>query len=386
MKIAIPKEIIDGEYRVSATPDSVQKLVGKGFEVLVESGAGERSLFSDDAYESAGAVLSGDVKELYGSCDIVLKVRTPSSNTKLSVHEADLMREKTLLIALLDPYRQTGVLQKLNARNVTALSMEMIPRIARAQRMDALSSQSNIAGYKAVLMAANKIAKMMPLLMTAAGTVIPAKVFVIGAGVAGLQAIATAKRLGAQVEAFDTRPVVKEQVESLGAKFISMQLEEKAVEGAGGYAKELSKDQHEREVELLAKHVTAADIVITTALIPGRPAPRIINEAMVKGMKTGSVIVDLAAEGGGNCDLTSPGEEIEKHGVHILGLTNWASLVAYEASQLFARNITGLLFEAIQDGKINLDLKNEVLKGALITHEGRVVSKPIIKAMKAKTS
>jgi NAD(P) transhydrogenase subunit alpha len=371
MNIAIPKEIDNHEQRVAATPETVKKMVAAGLIVSIEAGAGTTSSYLDKEYEASGALVIPDVRPLLKDADIILKVQKPVHNDQLRLHEVDLFKEGAVLIGLLQYKASPDLISRLAARKLTAFSLDAIPRIARTQKMDALSSQSNIAGYKAVLMAADRIKKMIPLMMTAAGTIPAAKVFVIGAGVAGLQAIATAKRLGAIVEAFDTRPVVKEQVESLGAKFLAIEIVEET-EDAGGYAKALSEETHRKEQALIKKRVQESDIVITTALIPGMPAPRLITEEAVSGMKEGSVIVDLAAEAGGNCVLTESGKEVVKYGVTIMGQVNIPSLVANHASQLYARNIVNFLFELYQDGQIRLDLENEILKGTLVTHNGKI--------------
>lgn len=372
MKVGFPKESIANEKRVAATPETVKKFVAAGLSVQVQSGAGELASLSDEDYKEAGASIAEDAKSLFQQSEIILKVQKPSTD------ELSWIQERTVFISFLQPLAEIDLVRELAKKKITALSMEMIPRIARAQKCDALSSQSNVAGYKAVLMAANAFGKMMPMMMTAAGTIFPAKVFVLGAGVAGLQAIATAHRLGAVVEAFDVRPAVKEQVESLGGKFISLELSEAETETKGGYAKELSKESHAKEQELIAQHVKSADVVITTALIPGKPAPVLITDVMVQEMKPGSVIIDLAAEAGGNCTLTEPGKVVVKKGVKLIGETNVPSMMAAQASQLYARNVASLLFEMVKEGHLALNLENEIIKGALITHLGEVVH-PLIK-------
>jgi H+-translocating NAD(P) transhydrogenase subunit alpha len=374
VKVAIPREIEDNERRIAATPETVKKLIAAGLEISVESGAGEACSFSDEDYETAGASVANNVKSLLSSADLTLKVHKPLPNKALGCHEVDLLKEGSILIAFLQPRLNSELLEKLNARKIKALSMDAIPRIARAQKLDALSSQANVAGYKSVLMASNALGKLMPLMMTAAGTIPPAKVLVIGAGVAGLQAIATAKRLGAIVEAFDTRPVVKDQVESLGGKFLQLEIQEQQTEDKGGYAKELSKESHDKELELIAAHSKISDIVITTAQIPGKQSPTLITEDTVRQMKAGSVIVDLAVEGGGNCTLSEPGRDVVKHGVIIIGRLNVPSLMPAQSSSLYARNMMNLVFEFYKDGKVDLDLENEVIKGALITLDGKVIA------------
>ena len=356
------RETAPGERRVALVPETVGRLAKSGNDVVVERGAGEASSFPDRLYTEAGASI-GDAWQ----SELVLKVARPSDE------ELGKLRSGVVLIAFLSPLVNHALVRELARRGVTALSMDAIPRITRAQPMDALSSQATVAGYKAVLLAAAALPKFFPMLTTAAGTIAPAKAFVIGAGVAGLQAIATARRLGAVVEAFDTRPVVKEQVQSLGAKFLEVDLGESG-EGTGGYAKELSEEAHRKEVELLAKAVKENDIVITTAAIPGRPAPKLITAEMVRSMRPGSVIVDLAAETGGNAELTQPGKVIDVDGVRIDGTTNLPSTMPYHASQMYSRNIASLLALLItKDGKLNVDMKDEVVKGTVITHEGAIV-------------
>jgi proton-translocating NAD(P)+ transhydrogenase subunit alpha len=362
MRIGVVRETTPGERRVSLVPETVARLAKSGNEVIVERGAGEASSFPDRMYTEAGATI-GDA----WPAELVLKVAKPSDE------EVARLREGAILIAFLQPLVNHSLVRDLARRRVTALSMDAIPRITRAQPMDALSSQATVAGYKAVLLAATALPKFFPMLTTAAGTIAPAKAFVIGAGVAGLQAIATARRLGAVVEAFDTRPVVKEQVQSLGAKFLEIDLGEQG-EGAGGYAKELSEEAHRKEVELLAKAVKENDIVITTAAIPGRPAPKLITADMARSMRPGSVIVDLAAETGGNCELTQPGKVIEVDGVRIDGTTNLPSTMPYHASQMYSRNVASLLALMLtKEGQLNLDMKDDVLKGTVITKDGEVV-------------
>lgn len=372
MRIAVPKETELFECRVSATPETVKKLIGMGCQVVIEKGAGEASSITDGAFQEAGASIISNVQELYKNADVVLKVQKPIRPPKVSHDEIGLLPPGCVLIGLFYAKSDPEFVEKLRAKNITAFSLDAIPRIARAQRMDALSSQSNIAGYKSVIMGAERLKKMMPLMMTAAGTMTPARVLVLGAGVAGLQAIATAKRLGAVVEAFDTRPAVKEQVESLGGKFLQIDLGDEQTEDAGGYAKELSEETHRKEMELVTKHAKEADIIITTALIPGKPAPLLISEGAVKAMKEGSVIIDLAAEAGGNCAVTEKGKEIVKHGVTVVGYLNIPSRVPFHASQMYARNILNFFLEICPKGKLEIRFENEVVKGALITEAKKV--------------
>ncbi len=354
MRIAVPREIRSGERRVALVPESVKKLVKAGIEVAIERGAGEVSFFTDSPYREAGAEVAGDLKALLGGADLVLKVQAPAFNEAAGAHEADLLREGAMLLATLVPARHRDAVEKLAARGVSALAIDLIPRITRAQAMDTLSSMANIAGYKAALIAANHLPRYFPMLMTAAGTVLPAKVFVIGAGVAGLQAIATAHRLGAAVEATDTRPVVKEQVESIGAKFVGVVAEE--AQDASGYAKELSADFYRKQAELIG----------------GVKAPKLITADMVKAMKPGSVIVDLAAEAGGNCELTQPGRTVVVHGVTICGPENLPSEMPWHASTLYSRNLTAFVLAFWKDGAFNLNLDDEIIKGCLVTHAGAV--------------
>lgn len=361
MKISVPKELDSLEARVSATPETVKKMIAMGYSVTVENNAGEESSFTNESYRNAGATIAENTKSLYEQASIILKVQKPSDS------EIDQYPADSIVIGLLQARLNPALIEKLKSRKVFAYSLELVPRIARAQKMDALSSQSNVAGYKAVIMGADRLKKMMPLMMTAAGTIIPARVLILGAGVAGLQAVATAKRLGAVVEAFDTRPAVKEQVESLGGKFLQIELGQENTEDTGGYAKELSEDTHRREMELVTKHAKDADIIITTALIPGKPAPLLITEDAVRGMKPGSVIIDLAAETGGNCALTEKGKEVVKQGVTIIGHLNLPALVANDASQLYARNILNFLTDLFPKGKTSPNLDDEVIRAALCT-------------------
>ena len=380
MKLGVPKEIIPGETRVALIPDTVAQLTKKGVEVLVESGAGLAASFLDEAYEKAGATIVPDAATLYSQSDMICKVQRPVTNDALGKHEIALMKPGTVLITFFQPLVNHEIVQRLADGKITSFSMDAIPRTTRAQSMDALSSMSTIAGYKSVLIAANSMGKFFPLLMTAAGTVPPARVFVLGAGVAGLMAISTARRLGAVVEAFDVRPAVKEQVESLGAKFVEMPIEEKT-ETAGGYAAQLSEEAHKREVEMLHKHVKDSDVVITTALIPGKPAPVLVTEDMVRDMKPGSVIVDLAAENGGNCELTEPGGDFLRHNVRILGPLNVPASMPVHASQLYSKNMLNLLTLLLKDGQFVLNLEDDIVAGTVITHNGEVVHQGVKAAM-----
>jgi NAD(P) transhydrogenase subunit alpha len=371
MKIAIPKETHPGEQRVALAPEACKKLAKAGFTVAVEAGAGESAFFSDDAYRQAGAGVESDGSQLLGSADFVIKVNPPTAGGVSGRDEVAWMRPGTLLLASLMPVRNLDVVRALAGRQVTAFSTDAIPRISRAQAMDTLSSMANIAGYKGVLIASTELNKYFPMLMTAAGMVPPAKVFVIGAAVAGLQAIATAKRLGANVSATDVRPEVKEQIESVGGKYVGIELKESAVAG-GGYAKELSEEDKARQREMLVEQCAAVDVVITTALIGGIFAPKLLDRKIVSSMRNGSVIVDLAADGGGNCELSRPGETVVEEGVTIAAPLNLASTMPTHASLLFSRNVTAFLMAFAEEGKFNLDLSDEIQEGALITHEGEV--------------
>jgi NAD(P) transhydrogenase subunit alpha len=368
MIVGIPRETAAGERRVALVPDLVAKLTGAGLEVLVEPGAGEAAGFPDAAYTEKGARLETDV---LSRADVVLKVQPPDPA------EIGRLKPDAVLIGLLSPYGNAGTLQALAARKVTAFSMELLPRITRAQPMDALSAMSTVSGYKAVVIAAERLPRFFPLLMTAAGTVSPARVFVIGAGVAGLQAIGTARRLGAVVEAYDTRPAVKEQVESLGAKFAELPLETADAQDKGGYAKAQSEEFYRKQREFMARCIAAADVVITTALIPGQKAPVLITEEMVEGMRPGSVIVDLAAEQGGNCALTRPGQDVVTHGVTVIGPLNLPSSVPFHASQMYARNVTSFLGHLVKDGTVQLDLADELTRGPLVVHQGGIVHEAV---------
>ena len=359
MRIGVPKETAAGERRVALVPELVTKLTESGIDVVVEAGAGEAASFTDEAFREAGAEL-GDP----WAAEVVAKVRKPSDE------ELGRLREGQVLIGFLQPLTDQEGIERLASRGVTAFAMESIPRITRAQPMDALSSQATVSGYKAVVLAADRLPKFLPMLMTAAGTVTPAKVLVIGAGVAGLQAIATARRLGAVVSGFDVRPVVKEQVESLGAKFLELGVVGEETEG--GYARELSEEEQRRQQEELEARIGDFDVVITTALIPGRPAPRLIPRSAIESMRPGSVIVDLAAEAGGNAELTQPDEEVSHDGVTILGPTNLPSSMPYHASQLYARNVSALVQHLAPEGELKLDFEDEITAGACVTRKEEV--------------
>lgn len=384
MKLAVAKEIEVGERRVALVPDIVARLVKQGIEVWVEAGAGELSFFADAAYEAAGAKIIADSATLWGEADILLKVGLPQERED-GRSEIELLREGAVLIGFLNPLGKPNIAQRLAERRITAFSMEMIPRTTRAQSMDALSSQASIAGYKAVLIAAAALPKYFPMLTTAAGTIAPAKVFIMGAGVAGLQAIATARRLGAVVEAFDIRPAVKEEVQSLGAKFVEVQLNEDTV-AAGGYAKEISQASKQRTQEVVTEHVKQADVVITTAQVPGRKAPLLVTEEMVAQMKPGTVIVDLAAEQGGNCACTEPGKDVQHNGVTIIGPINLPSSMPVHASQLYAKNLTNLAQLMIKDSALNLNFEDDIINAACITHAGEIRNQRVREALDALSS
>jgi len=354
VRIGVPRESAPGERRVALVPDSVSRLTATGLDVAIERGAGAGASVADDQYREAGAEIVADAFD----ADLVAKVRKPSAK------ELKALREGSVLIGFLEPLTDPEGVEALGKRGVTAFALESIPRITRAQSMDALSSQSTVAGYKAVLLAATRLPRFFPMLMTAAGTVTPAKVLVLGAGVAGLQAIATARRLGAVVSAYDTRPVVKEQVESLGATFVDLGVAGEETEG--GYAVELTVEQQRLQQEELARRIGDSDVVVTTALVPGRPAPRLITREAVAAMRPGSVIVDLAAEAGGNCELTKPGEDVEEGGVAILGPLDLASTMPYHASQLLSRNVSALLLHLAPEGELRLDFDDEITAGACV--------------------
>jgi NAD(P) transhydrogenase subunit alpha len=375
VKLAVPKECRPGERRVAVTPENVSRLIKMGFAVAVEHDAGAAASFGDDDYVAAGAEMVADPRAIWQSGDIILKVQPPAMHPALNVHEADLIREGGTLISFLYPGKNKDIVDKLAARKANAIAVDQIPRITRAQKMDALSSMANIAGYRAVVEAASFYGRFFTGQMTAAGRVPPAKILVIGAGVAGLAAIGAARGMGAIVRAFDTRPTVKEQVKSMGAEFIELNVVEDG-EGAGGYAKEMSPAFIKAEMEMFAAQAKDVDIIITTALIPNRPAPILITEEMVKSMKKGSVIVDLAAENGGNCALTEPGQVVERYGVHILGYTDLPSRLAPTASLLFGNNLTHLLADLGGASHFHLDLADEVVRGALVVQNGDVIWPP----------
>lgn len=369
IKIAVPKETRPGERRVALTPDAASRLVKAGMAVAIQAGAGEQAFFSDGAYQEAGATIAGDRRALFPSSDAVLLIN-PLPHEKGN-DDSELLPEGSLLIGFLDPFSNPGFVRRLVERRITALSIEMLPRISRAQNMDALTSQASVAGYKAALIAAERLAKFFPMLTTAAGTLAPAKVLVLGAGVAGLQAIATSRRLGAVVEAFDIRAAVKDEVRSLGATFLEVPLAgEHAAEG--GYAKEVSEDEKKREQEMLREHIANSDVVITTAAVPGKKAPVLITGEMAAAMKPGSLIIDLAAEQGGNCELTQAGGEVTHQGATIIGPVNLPASMPSHASQMYARNISALLLHLVKDNALHIDLHDEIISAVCVTHEGKI--------------
>ena len=376
MTVGIPRETFPGEHRVAITPSFVPTLSGAGLDVVVEASAGSAAGFGDADYADNGARIVQTRSEVFSSVDIVLQVKI-SGETDLS-----LLRPGQAVIGFCEPLIETAHAQALAARQVTVLSMEFMPRITRAQSMDALSSMATVAGYKAVLIAACQLPRMFPMLMTAAGTLTPARVFVVGAGVAGLQAIATARRLGGKVEAYDVRPAVKEQVESLGASFIELPLDTASSEDTGGYAKVQDDAFYQRQREMMSQVVSGSDVVITTALIPGRPAPLLITSEMIAGMAPGSVVVDLAADRGGNCEPTQPDEVVVTGGVTILGPTNLASTVPYHASQMYAKNITTFLLHLVEHGDLVINTEDEITMGTLVSHQGQIVHPRVFEILK----
>jgi NAD(P) transhydrogenase subunit alpha len=374
MKIAVAKERRPHERRVAVSPETVKKLKGLGFDVVVETGAGEAAAMPDHLFSDAGATIAPDMATACADATVVLKIQRPLRAGEGEVDELSLIPRGAYLISSLTPYQDMEGLQAYASAGINAMAMELMPRITRAQSMDILSSQNNLAGYKAVIEAANHYNRAMPMMMTAAGTVAPAKVMIFGAGVAGLQAVATAKRLGAIVSATDVRPATKEQVESLGGKFLMVEDDEsKSAETSAGYAKEMSDEYKAKQAQLIADTIAKQDIAITTALIPGRPAPKLITEDMVKSMKPGSVIYDLAAETGGNCELTEPGEVVVRHDVTIVGYFNVPSRVPVDASNLFAKNLLNFITPHVKDGALSFDWEDETVAGILLTRDGQIV-------------
>lgn len=367
MRIGVVTEVAADERRVALVPESAARLIAAKADVAIQKGAGETAFFPDSTYRDVGAAVLGTQRQVLTTADLILTVRPPAST------EVALIRKGSLLVGMLQPLNQPELLEQLAKRGISAFSLERLPRISRAQDMDVLSSMSTVSGYHAVLLAATRLSRFFPLLMTAAGTVTPARVLVLGAGVAGLQAIATARRLGGVVRAFDVRPQVREQIESLGAQFVEVGEPVEGAEGQGGYAGEVSAASQKREQEALAREVAEADVVITTALVPGRRAPLLVTMAAVAKMRPGSVVVDLAAEAGGNCELTQPGKEIEKDGVWILGPLDLPSRMAYHASQLYSRNVTRFALALIKEGQLQPDFDDEVVSATCVTHDGKVL-------------
>jgi NAD(P) transhydrogenase subunit alpha len=373
MIIGIPKETFPGEQRVALIPATVSALIKEGCDILVEAGAGYGAGFPDTSYQQAGAKAITRRAEIFASAEVILQVRTLGANQEIGRSDLDLLRPDQILIGFLDPLAAPEAARELAVRGVTAFSLELLPRITRAQSMDALTSMATIAGYKAVLIAAEALPKIFPMLTTAAGTLLPTRVFVIGAGVAGLMAIATARRLGAVVQAYDVRPAVKEEVKSLGAKFMEIPLEANNTQDTGGYAKAMDEEFYRRQRELLARTVADSDIVITTAAVPGKRAPILVTRNMVADMAPGSVIVDLAAERGGNCELTQPGKTVIEHGITILGPINLPATVPYHASQMYSKNISTFLLHLIKNGEFRFNLEDEITRETLVTRRGDVV-------------
>ncbi|NOZ77790.1 MAG: NAD(P) transhydrogenase subunit alpha [Acidobacteria bacterium] len=373
MIVGALKETFPGERRVALIPSAVPALTRAGLEVLIEPGAGHDAGFPDRAFIDKGAAIAASRNEVLAKADVILQVRTAGANPEAGLADLEQIEPGTVVIGFCEPLVPSAALDAAVKRGLTLFSMELMPRITRAQSMDALSSMATIAGYKAVLIAADALPRMFPMLMTAGGTIAPARVFVVGAGVAGLQAIATAHRLGAIVQAYDVRPAVKEQVESLGATFVAMELETEEAEDAGGYARELGEAFYRRQREMMKRVIAASNVVITTAVIPGTKAPILVTAPMVEGMAPGSVIVDLAAERGGNCELTRPGETVDHGGVTIFGPLNIASSIPYHASQMFAKNISTFLLHLVTNGELAIDTSDEITAGTLVARDGEVV-------------
>jgi len=381
MIVGIPKETFPGEARVAVVPALVPFLSKAKLEVLLEAGAGVPAGYPDSAYEDKGARIAASRAEVFAEAQVVLQVRGYGANREAGAGDLELLREGQILAALLDPLGAAAAVEELARKGVSAFAMELMPRITRAQSMDVLSSMATVAGYKAVLLAADRLPKMFPMLMTAAGTVAPARVLVVGAGVAGLQAISVARRLGAVVNAYDVRPAVKEQVLSLGAKFVELGLETEGSEDKGGYAKAQDEAFYARQREVMAQVVAESDVVITTAQVPGKKAPVLVTEAMVSGMSPGSVVVDMAAEQGGNCELTRAGEEVEFHGVTILGPVNLPSTIPYHASQMYGKNVTTFLLHLVKDGDVKIELEDEITRGTLVAHGSEVIHPAVQQAL-----
>jgi NAD(P) transhydrogenase subunit alpha len=377
MIIGVPKEAYPGEQRVALVPSAVPTVTKTGASVLVETGAGAKAGFPDTAYQEQGANLGEDRASVFSSADVVLFVHGLDGESDGARNDASMFRAGQAVLGLLNPLGAPQLATQFAERGVTAFALELLPRISRAQSMDALTSMATIGGYKAVLLAAEHLPKMFPMLITAAGTITPARVLIVGAGVAGLQAIATARRLGAVVQAYDVRPAVKEQVESLGARFVELGLESQQAEAAGGYAQAMGEEFYRRQREMMTEVVAGSDVVVTTAAAPGSRSPVLVTKEMVEQMRPGSVIVDLAAEGGGNCELTQPGETVAVHDVTIIGPINLPSTVPFHASQMYARNVTTFLQTLVKDGQLRLNLEDQIIRDTLLTHEGEVVNQRV---------
>ena len=382
MIVGVPVESYPQERRVALVPAVVPVLTKIGMRVLVEHGAGEKAGFPDTAYEQQAAKIAVDRPRLFSEADIIVRIHGMVANSPVRNADLDLLRSGQVVLGLLDPLANPESIRELAATGVTAFALELLPRVSRAQSMDVLSSMATVAGYKAVLLAAGLLQKMFPMMITAAGTITPSRVLVIGAGVAGLQAIATSRRLGAIVQAYDVRPAVKEQVESLGAQFVELELETEQAETAGGYAKAMDENFYRRQREMMTRLLAEADVVITTAAVPGKRAPVLITQEMVKKMRVGSVIVDLAAESGGNCELTRPGETVEADGVAIIGPVNLPSTIPYHASQMYARNIAAFLQLLAKDGKLHLNLDDQIVRETLVAHN-KIVINPRVRELLA---
>jgi len=377
MTVGIPKERYPGETRVAVVPTHVPVLTKLGYDVVIEQGAGDASGYRDESYREKGAEVEPDHAALMGKADVLLTVRSAAANPEEAAGDVDAAKEGQAVIGFVDPYTPHPAFSRYVEKKISLFSMELMPRITRAQSMDALSSMANLGGYKAALIAAEALPKMFPMMMTAAGTIVPAKVFIVGVGVAGLQAIATAKRLGGVVSAYDVRPAVREQVESLGARFVEMKLDTSESEGEGGYAKAMDEEFYRKQREMMTEVVSEHDVVITTAAIPGKKSPVLVTEEMVRGMAPGSVIVDLAAERGGNCELTESGKSVVKHGVRIIGPENLPAQIPYNASQLYSKNITNFLTLLTDDGKLAINQEDEIVAATLVSHEGSIPNKEI---------
>lgn len=377
MTIGVPNETCPGERRVSIVPAGVGALVRAGCAVQASAGAGREAGFADADYEAAGASVVPDRRSVFSEADVIVQVRGGGANPDSGMADVELLREGQVLIGFLEPLSAAAEIRALSDRRATACAMELIPRTSRAQSMDALSSQANIGGYKAALMAAEYLPKLFPMMMTAAGTITPAHVFVVGVGVAGLQAIATCKRLGAVIQAYDVRPAVKEQVQSVGARFVELELDTAESEGSGGYAQAMDEQFYAKQREMMARVVSENDVVITTAAVPGKPAPVLVTEDMVKSMNPGSVVIDLAAERGGNCEITEPGKTVVKHGVTLVGELNLPSTVPFHASQMYSNNIVNFLKLMINDGALDAAVNDDIVQGATVTRDGEIVNEMV---------